>query len=129
MLIASGMHQLTDWIRLPEGTRDLESDPSKPITWIVPATNKASTWIRGEHNGVAVRVTHHPIARALCDASNSALVSTSANVSGEEPRRDFDSLHDQLGALVDYIVPGECGEADGPSEIRHLDSGRIVRPG
>ena len=34
-----------------------------------------------------------------------------------------------FGGLVDYVVPGECGPASGPSEIRELETGRVLRPG
>ena len=31
--------------------------------------------------------------------------------------------------LVDFIVPGNCGPASGPSEIRNLMTGQILRNG
>ena len=85
-------------------------------------------WIRGAHDGVAVRLTTHPVARALCDAAQAALVSTSANISGRPPARNSFVLRRRFGALVDYIVPGDCGRATGPSEIRDLLTGKTFRP-
>ncbi len=128
ILIGSGMEQFDQWVNLPENTADFPSDCDKPVTWIVPAANNVPYWIRGDHAGIAVRLTTHPIARELCQAAGSALVSTSANISGRPPARNSFVLRRQLGTLVDYVVPGECGRASGPSEIRDLESGKIVRP-
>lgn len=127
VLIASDIEQLEDWIELPEKTPDLRSSPDKPVTWVIPATDEVPYWIRGEHTGLAVRITSHPVAAALCDAADSALVSTSANVHGRPPARSRFVLRRRFGRLVDYIVPGDCGSASGPSEIRDLVSGKVLR--
>lgn len=129
VLIASDMEQLEGWIEFSGKAPDLESRRDKPVTWVVPATAAVPYWIRGEHAGLAVRITSHPIARALCDAADSALVSTSANLHERSPARNRFVLRRILGALVDYIVPGECGPASGPSEIRDLQSGKVLRSG
>jgi len=127
VLIASDLEQLDGWIELPGKTSALKSTGDQPVTWIIPATDEVPYWIRGAHSGLAVRLTTHPIAAALCDAANSALVSTSANVHGRPPARNPFVLRRRFGALVDCIVPGECGPASGPSEIRDLVSGKVLR--
>ena len=127
VLIVSDTEQLEDWIELPEGA-SLDSSTDKPVTWIVPATEEAPYWIRGRHDSIAVRQTKHPVARALCEATDSALVSTSANISGRQPAHNVHQLRRQFGELVDYIVPGELGGAGGASEILHLLTGKILRP-
>lgn len=128
VLIAADSRQLDPFIRIPAGSVPV-SDIEQPVTWIVAAADAVPAWIRGRHRGVAVRVTAHPVARALCDAAGSALVSTSANVSGQKPARNVHVLRRHFGHLVDCIVPGRCGPARGPSEIRDLASGKVLRPG
>ena len=127
VLIVSDVDQLNEWTDMPRGETQLESSLEKPVTWIVPATGDAPWWIRGDHAGIAVRRTAHPVARALCQASGSALVSTSANVSGRPPAQNVYVLRRLFGALVDYVVPGACGPAGGPSEIRDLETGKVLR--
>lgn len=127
VLIAADIAQLDGWVELPEGSSDLRSSGSRPVTWIVPAAAHVPYWIRGDNSGLAVRVTSHRVAGALCDAADSPLVSTSANLHGRPPARNRFVLRRRFGALVDYIVPGECGPASGPSEIRDLASDRILR--
>jgi L-threonylcarbamoyladenylate synthase len=128
VLIASSISQLDGWVDVPLTERQLQSTADHPVTWIVPATTAAPPLIRGLHDSIAVRLTAHPVARALCDAAASALVSTSANISGQATARNSLVLRRQFGALVDYIVPGDCGYASGPSEIRDLKTGKILRP-
>jgi L-threonylcarbamoyladenylate synthase len=105
----------------------LDSSDEHPVTWIVPATDEVPWWIRGEHDSIAVRQTTHPVARALCEDADSALVSTSANISGRPPARNPYVLRRLFGSLVDYIVPGHCGPAHGASEIRDLKTGKVLR--
>jgi L-threonylcarbamoyladenylate synthase len=127
VLIATDLDQLHGWIELPGKSPELKSSSDNPVTWIVPATDEVPYWIRGEHSGLAVRMTTHPVAAALCNATDSALVSTSANVHGRPPARSVFVLRRSFGALVDYIVPGKCGPASGPSEIRELSTGKVLR--
>ncbi len=128
VLIASGVEQLEGWADLPDGV-SLDSSLDRPVTWIVPATINVPYWIKGEHHGLAVRITSHPVASALCEAADSLLVSTSANVAGSPPARSAFVLRRRFRSLVDCIVPGRCGPAAGASEIRDLNSGKIIRTG
>lgn len=128
VLIVSDPSQVEDWVDVPLDAEQLESSGDKPVTWIVPATEAAPALVRGEHHSIAVRLTSHPVARALCELAASALVSTSANISGQLPARNALVLRRQFGTLVDYIVPGACGSAGGPSEIRDLLTGKVLRP-
>lgn len=128
VLIAFSKDQLAPWARLPEEA-ELPSTLEHPVTWLVPAQASVPHNIRGSHKTVAVRLTAHRVAAALCEAADSALVSTSANVSGRPPARTSFALRKQFGRLVDYIVPGDCGPAAGASEIRDLRSGGVVRAG
>jgi L-threonylcarbamoyladenylate synthase len=128
ILIISDPAQIADWIDLPHEDLDLASADDRPVTWIVPASDNAPRWITGEHDSIAVRLTTHPVANALCGEAGSAIVSTSANIRGHAPARNALILRRQFGALVDYIVPGACGPARGPSEIRHYLTEEIVRP-
>jgi L-threonylcarbamoyladenylate synthase len=128
ILIFSDPEQIAAWIDLPIDELKLQAPGSNPVTWIIPASDEVPPWICGEHDSIAVRLTSHPVAKALCDEADSAIVSTSANISGRDPARNSLLLRRQFAALVDYIVPGRCGPATGPSEIRNYVTGDIVRP-
>jgi L-threonylcarbamoyladenylate synthase len=127
ILIAASARQLEGWIDLPGGAALPDPDPAHPVTWIVPPGPYVSPLLRGDHETIAVRLTTNPIARALCAAVDSPLVSTSANLSGKPTARNRYVLQRQFASVVDYIVPGDCGPASGPSEIRDFRSGKILR--
>ena len=127
ILIATSKKQLQDWIDMPV-EKIPDANPSQPITWIVAAAPSVSTLVRGDHDEVAVRVTTNPVARALCEAVDSPLVSTSANIVDEAPARNRFILRRKFAGCVDYVVPGDCGPATGPSEIRNLSTGEVLRP-
>lgn len=129
LLIASRPEQLERWVARDVDTRRLESSADRPVTWVVDPADEVPYWITGQHPGVAVRITAHPVAAALCDATDSAIVSTSANVSGRPPARNAYILRRQFRDRVDAIVPGTCGPAAGPSEIRDFRSGTVLRAG
>jgi len=127
ILIAANAAQLDGWIRLPDGENSLASSAEHPVTWIVPAADGVPEWVRGVHDGIAVRITAHAVAAALCEAAGSPLVSTSANTAGRPPARNAWVVRRQFRHLVDFIVPGRCGPARGPSELRDLESGAVLR--
>ena len=127
ILIAANAAQLQCWIDLPDATSSLAPSAKHPITWVVPPAKHLPYWICGEHAGVAVRITSHPVAAALCEAADSALVSTSANYAGCAPARNRYVLRLRFHGLVDCIVPGQCGSMSAPTEIRDLKSGTVLR--
>ena len=100
-----------------------------PVTWLVPTHDQVPHWLTGEHDTLAMRVTKHPVAAALCQASKMPLVSTSANLSGQPPTKTRLATQLRFGLKVDYIVPGAIGTRPKPSEIRDLVSNEVIRAG
>ncbi len=98
-----------------------------PHTWIIPASRRAPRWITGRHAGIAVRVTAHPVAAALCRAHGGALVSTSANRAGRPAARSAFETRLRLGREIDALVPGATGGLSKPTPIRDLRTGKQVR--
>ena len=128
ILIAAAAEQLDGWIDLPARRSLPEPDPAYPITWIVPPGPFVHSLLRGDNVGIAVRLTTNAIAQSLCNVVDSPLVSTSANLSGGPTARNCYVLRRQFMQRVDYIVPGDCGPVDGPSEIREFLTGKVLRP-
>lgn len=112
----------------PVAARVFPSWPG-PTTWVLPARPTISTWLTGTSGGLAVRITAHPLASALCTAFRGPLVSTSANISGVPAARTAVAARRMFGQGLDYVVPGPVGGARRPSEIRDGLTGRILRPG
>jgi L-threonylcarbamoyladenylate synthase len=99
-----------------------------PVTWVVPARAGTPAWLTGGRETLAVRITAHPEARALCERAGVALVSTSANRHGRRPARTALDVRRIFGSTIDGVLPGACGSLGGPTEIRDLMSGRVLRP-
>lgn len=129
ILIAARPEQLDDWIDPAVRGALPESGPRQPITWIVRPAARVPAIVTGDNPGLAVRITTNPTAAAICNAVEMPIVSTSANIAGRPVARNSFILRRNFGRLVDFVVPGECGPAAGPSEIRELETGRVLRPG
>lgn len=119
---------LVNWSALPAARRDavLASWPG-PNTWIVPATAAVPAWIRGAHASVAVRVTAHAPAAALCTAFGGAIVSTSANPAGAPPPHALAEIDPAILQGIDAVLEGETGSLGHPTSIRDALTGATVR--
>ena len=131
ILIAAEWQQVQHFVEPidPQALAHVFASWPGPVTWAFPASPEAPAWIRGAHTTVAVRVTNHPLAKALCARFGAALVSTSANVEGHPPMRDEKMLRMTFGAKIDKILPGKVGGALHPTEIRDAITGEVLRSG
>ena len=95
------------------------------VTWVFPKSQMIPAWVSGQHEGIAIRMTAHPIARALCAAQ--PLISTSANQHGQSPVRSIEALHAMFPEGIDMFVAGALGQAEQPSAMYDVLSGRCLR--
>lgn len=130
ILIAADAGQLEGWIAAaPAEAARLAEPTTGPVTWVVTAGPRATPLLTGGRATLAVRITAHPLAAALCRAAAMPLVSTSANRHGRPPARTTLEARSRLGPVVDLVVPGLTGGAARPSEIRDARTGAVLRPG
>jgi L-threonylcarbamoyladenylate synthase len=129
ILIAESFEQLSPFVEL-SGISNLDAAVATwpgPVTWLIPRAASVPNWLAGKHATIAVRVTAHPVCRALCAAFGGAIVSTSANRSTEPPARSSEEVHAYFGGEIDGIVSGTIGDKLQPSEIRDLATGAVIR--
>lgn len=128
ILIASRYAQLAPYLHplTPAEQSTLKHDGAQAITYLMPAKPGCPRWLRGAHDTLAVRLSAHPLAAALCDTLGMALVSTSANYSGAKPARTYAQCKRLFGRQV-WVLPGKVGKRKRPSTIRAWTDGRIVR--
>jgi L-threonylcarbamoyladenylate synthase len=98
-----------------------------PHTWILPRAAGVPEWIAGGHAGIALRVTAHATAAALCRAFGGALVSTSANPHGEPPARDAATVRRYFHDAVARVIDAPPGGQVRPTSIRDALTGAIIR--
>jgi len=129
ILIAADFHQLHPYlaeIDFALKANALATWPG-PVTWLWPAKPAVTSLLRGMHATIAVRVTAHPLAAALCREFGGPLVSTSANLSGKAPTCTAEEVRSQFGDNLDYVLEGKTGGLSSPSQIRDVLSGQIIR--
>lgn len=129
ILVASSRKQFAGFVAVDDLEKLPEPDAKSPVTWIARSGPNTHSLVQGANSGVAIRLCTNPVAVALCNALQSPITSTSANLSGKPAIRHKILLQRTFAHRVDYLVPGDCGPAIGPSEIRVLADGRLLRPG
>ncbi|MCK5925527.1 MAG: Sua5/YciO/YrdC/YwlC family protein [Methylococcales bacterium] len=86
ILIAAHFSQLENYLEVDEKIfKRLHAPTQETITWLVPAQQWVPKWLTGEHKMLAVRITKHPLSKALCKKFDAPIVSTSANPSHLKP--------------------------------------------
>ena len=131
LLIASDVAQVEPYIdlaRVPSGVlAQVRASWPGPNTWVFPRSAEVPEWVAGAHAGIALRVTAHEPAAALCRAFGRPLVSTSANPHGEPPARDLATLERYFGNRLDGALDAPLGGLDRPTVIRDALSGAMIR--
>ena len=131
ILVAASFGQLERFVHVPDAAALARAEASwpGPVTWLFPVGDDTPYWLSGRHSTLAVRVTGHPLTRALCEAFGGPLVSTSANPAGRPAPRSALAVRRYFGGRLDRILNAPLGGAERPSEIRDLMSGRVLRGG
>lgn len=129
ILIAGKFSQLKPYLAplTPSQVQTLHEKWPGPHTWLVPASHNCPFWLTGRHSTLAVRVTAHPGSARLCNEAGMALVSTSANRSGQKSARTARECKRLFGDRV-KVVPGLVGKRRRPSTIQDFATGKIIRP-
>lgn len=127
IVVASHIDQLEALIIIPSRAayRRARLSWPGPNTWVFPAGPQASPWLTGAHDTLAVRVSAHPVVRALCEAWGGPLVSTSANRAGQPPATSRTQV--QLRFPGTLVVPGALGSLARPTPIREAATGHYLR--
>jgi L-threonylcarbamoyladenylate synthase len=129
ILVANDFDQLMPWITLPSNSaiRRAATTWPGPVTWLFPCADDCPLWLSGDHDTIAVRISDHPVVRALCHYFGGAIVSTSANRAGRDPALSATRVRLQLRSEIDGLVPGPLGGLEGPTPIRDVRSGFMLR--
>lgn len=113
----------------PEVAFDLIELTNKPLTIIYDGAKNLAPNLIAEDGSVGIRVTSEEFSNQLCYRFRKAIVSTSANVSGEPSPATFGEISDEIKQAVDYIVQSRQQEnkASQSSSIIKLGKGGQVK--
>ena len=95
-------------------------------TWLVPNNEKCPSWLI-KNEMIAVRLTNHKTVSKLCELSQTALISTSANLSETPYDNDINKIKNIFKNKVDGIVQGKLGDEKKSSTIKNIITQETLR--
>lgn len=114
---------------VPDMAWDLIEVSEKPLTIIYDKARYVAENLIAEDGTLAIRVTQEKFSQELCKRFRKAIVSTSANVSGEPSPQNFSQISEVIKNGVDYIVGFRQEELSNPkpSSIIKLGLGGQIK--
>lgn len=114
---------------VPEVAWDLIDLADKPLTIIYSGARNLAANLLAEDGSVGIRVTNEDFSKRLCQQFRKAIVSTSANISGQPSPKNFSEISEEVKSAVDYIVGYRQEEMSNPkpSSIIKLDKGGVIK--
>ncbi|HPX34884.1 MAG TPA: L-threonylcarbamoyladenylate synthase [Bacteroidales bacterium] len=100
---------------------DLIKSYDKPLTVIYQGAKNVAKGVAAGDNTIGIRVTKDEFCKELISAFGKAIVSTSANISGEPSAIRFQQISEKVKSQVDYVVKLY------QNEIRLMRPSRIIR--
>jgi L-threonylcarbamoyladenylate synthase len=89
---------------VPDLAYDLIEIVDKPLTIIYDNARNVVPSLMAEDGSLAIRVTNERFSGELCRRFRKALVSTSANISGQPSPQNFSEISGKIKNNVDYIA-------------------------
>lgn len=114
---------------VPDVAYDLMDLSEKPVTIIYDNVRHMAPELVADDGSAGIRVTKEDFSRELCARFGGAVVSTSANVSGEPSPHNFREISDVILEGVDYVVSYRQNEniQASASSIVKLGAGGLVK--
>lgn len=81
----------------------LKDSDSKPTTLILDDAINLAPNLIAEDGSIGMRITQEPFSKELCYRFQKALVSTSANISGEPAAQNYQDIDPRILEAVDYV--------------------------
>ena len=81
----------------------LQDSDANPTTLILDGAVNLAPNLIAEDGSIALRITNEPFSKELCYRFQKALVSTSANISGEPAAQNYCNIDPRIVEAVDYV--------------------------
>ena len=114
---------------VPEVAWDVMEFSEKPMTVVFDGGRNLAPNLLAGDGSVAIRITKEAFSKELCMRMKRAVVSTSANISGQPAPRCFSEISEEIKKAVDYICTSRQDEppTQTASSIIKLGAGGEVR--
>ena len=93
--------QLIDSLNSPKEL--LGNCNSRPTTLILDGAINLAPNLIAEDGSIGIRITNEPFSKELCYRFQKAIVSTSANISGEPAAQNYCDIDPRILDAVDYV--------------------------
>ena len=80
-----------------------EAPDAKPTTLILDGAINLAPNLIAEDGSLGIRITYEPFSKELCYRFQKAIVSTSANISGEPAAQNYSDIDPRILEAVDYV--------------------------
>ena len=95
---------------VPEVAWDVMELSERPMTVVFDGGRNLAPNLLAEDGSVAIRITKEAFSKELCMRMKRAVVSTSANISGQPAPRCFSEISEEIKKAVDYICTSRQDE-------------------
>lgn len=114
---------------VPEVAWQLIEVAERPLTIIYDGARNLAPNLLAEDGSVGIRITREEFSKNLCMRMRRAIVSTSANISGEPSPKCFADISPDIINAVDYVCTSRRNEDKNPpaSNIIKLGAGGEVK--
>jgi len=124
LVLVNGITMLEEYIEsIPAQALELIEKTKKPTTIIYPGARKLASNLLASDGSIGIRLTSDIFCSLLIEFTGFPLVSTSANISGEQAPSSFQKILSPIHQQVDYVVNWRQDEttASAPSAIIKLE--------
>lgn len=105
IILVERIEQLRDYVvQVPDLAWDIVEFAENPLTAIYPKGKNVSGNLLPPEGTIAIRVVKDEFCKAVIRKFGKAIVSTSANRSGERSPGNFSEIHPEIIAAADYVA-------------------------
>ncbi len=122
ILLISDISHLSVYVEnVPDIAWDLVEFAENPLTVIYPKGKNVPNEATADDGSIAIRLVKNGPCKELIYKFGKAIISTSANISGEKSPSNFNEISEKIKQAVDYIEPYSFAETNlKPSTIVKL---------
>jgi len=134
LVLVNGIAMLEEYIEsIPARALELIEKTERPTTIIYPGARRLAPNLLSADGSIGIRITSDPFCKKLIEFTGLPIVSTSANISGEQAPSSFQKILSPILQQVDYLVNWRQDEiaVSAPSSIIKMEkdgSITILRP-
>ncbi|HIJ96739.1 MAG TPA: threonylcarbamoyl-AMP synthase [Desulfuromonadales bacterium] len=130
-IICSSLSEISRYARVSNGAFKLiKRYLPGPYTFVFEATREVPDLLLTRQKTVGIRIPDNVICSALVTALGNPIITTSANLSGEDPQGDPRLIENVFGSHLQYVIDGGILTTDVSSVVSLInDQPEVLRAG